>query len=65
MGYKVRKAKKPSKMCVSCLDLTVGALAVEGHVRKQHIKYTTPYEMNLISKELQPITLKMKEQSNI
>ena len=52
-------------MCVSCLDLTVDALAVEGHVRKQHIKYTIPYEMNLISKELQPITLKMKEQSNI
>ena len=48
-------------MCVSCLDLTVGALAVDGHVRKQDIKYTTPYEMNLISKELQTITLKMKE----
>ena len=52
-------------MCVSSLDLTVGALAVEGHLRKQQIKYTIPYEMNLISKELQPITLKMKEQSNI
>ena len=64
MGYKVRKAKKPSKMCVSCLDLTVGALAAEGHVRKQHIKYTTPYEMHLNSTELQLVTLKMDEQSN-
>ena len=45
-------------MCVSCLDLTVGAIAVEGHVRKQHIKYTTPYEMNLISKELQLVCIK-------
>jgi hypothetical protein len=51
-------------MCVSCLDLTVGALAAEGHVRKQHIKYTTPYEMHLNSTELQLVTLKMDEQSN-
>ena len=65
MGYKVRKAKKPSKMCVSCLDLTVGALAAEGHVRKQHIENTILDEMHLNSTELQPVTLKMDEQSNI
>ena len=58
MGCEVRKVKIPSKMCVSSLDLTVGALAVEGHLRKQQIKYTIPYEMNLISKELQSVCIK-------
>ncbi|NCX28942.1 MAG: hypothetical protein EBX20_09870 [Rhodobacterales bacterium] len=44
-------------MCVSCLDLTVGALAVEGHVMKQHIENTILDEINPISKELKPVTL--------
>jgi len=52
-------------MCVICLDLMVGALSVEGHVRKQHIENIILDEINLISKELQPVTLKMKEQHNI
>jgi len=64
LDYKVRKAKIPSKMCVSYLDKTVGARAAEGHVRKQHIENTILDEMHLISKELQPVTLKMDEQSN-
>ena len=54
----MRKAKIPSKVCVSCIDLKVGALGVEGHVKKQHIEYTIPYEMNLISKELQLVCIK-------
>ena len=51
-------------MCVSCLDLTVGAIAVKGHLSRQHIENTILDEMHLISKELQPVTLKMDEQSN-
>ena len=43
---------------MSGLGLTVGALAVEGHVKKQHIEYAIPYEMNLISRELQPVCIK-------
>ena len=57
MNYKVRKAKIPSKMCVSCLDLTVGAIAVKGHLSKQHIENTILAEINPISKELKPVTL--------
>ena len=52
-------------MCVSYLDKTVGARAAEGHVRKQHIENTILDEMHLNSTELQPVTLKMHEQSNI
>ena len=51
-------------MCVSYLDKTVGARGAEGHVRKQHIENTILAEMYLILKELQPVTLKMDEQSN-
>ena len=51
-------------MCVSYLDKTVGARDAEGHVRKQHIENTILDEMYLISKELQPVTLKMDDQSN-
>jgi len=57
LDYKVRKAKIPGKMCVSCLDLTVGAMAVKGHLSKRHIENTILAEINPISKELQPVTL--------
>ena len=53
----MRKAKIPSKMFVSYLDLTVGAIAVKAHLSKQHIENTILAEINPISKELQPVTL--------
>ena len=51
-------------MCVGYLDKTVGARAAEGHVTKQYIEKTILDEMHLNSKELQPVILKMDEQSN-